>query len=203
MSVFRRLAAALILCCAGIVSAAEPLFPGLAEPETLSAKFRQEKTVSGFRNRLVITGRLSLEKSGNLAWRVETPLRYRCIIADGFLSQWDSESGSVTKLKLSEHPAVSAMIRMMKIFLAPGGSAEAGKYFTAVRREGREFDFAPRPGTPAGEAVKLVRILISADGNYVEKTTLFETNGDVTEIAFSDVRLNEKLSPETWDAGKP
>src|SRR3990172_184149 len=66
--------------------------------KTLKTNFTQEKEMAMFKEKLVIKGRIYLQKPNKVAWHVDKPLRYSILITDKFIRQWDEDTNQVQEL---------------------------------------------------------------------------------------------------------
>jgi len=66
--------------------------------KTLKTDFTQEKEMAMFKDKLVLKGRIYLEKPNKVAWHVDSPLRYSVLITDKLIRQWDEDTNQVQEM---------------------------------------------------------------------------------------------------------
>jgi outer membrane lipoprotein-sorting protein len=71
---------------------------------TLKTDFTQEKEMAMFKEKLVLTGRIYLQKPSKIAWHVDSPVRYSVLITDTLIRQWDEDTNKVQEISLAKNP---------------------------------------------------------------------------------------------------
>jgi len=56
--------------------------------KSLKTNFVQEKDLAIFQNRIIMKGRIYLQKPNRMAWHVDEPVKYSVVITDKSIRQW-------------------------------------------------------------------------------------------------------------------
>ena len=86
--------------------------------KTLKTDFTQEKEMAMFKEKLVIKGRIYLQKPNKVAWHVDKPLRYSVLITDKFIRQWDEDTNQVQELSLTKNPMFQNVIKQLTVWFS-------------------------------------------------------------------------------------
>lgn len=167
---------------------------------TLTADFIQEKKIASIRHTLTIRGELALDRSGRMAWRVNDPIRYVCIISGSKLTQWDAESGSVLTLDTAKNPSLKILASSMASYFSGDFDAMAGQ-FTITASDARKLRLTPLPDNMAGAFLRELEFETAPDYTHIVRVRITEKNGDTTAIQFLNTRLNQEIPSSTWRAG--
>jgi outer membrane lipoprotein-sorting protein len=215
-SVRRCAAAVRIAVCVGLARApfaaaaapaADPLRAalavwqeGLQQVSSIASDFVQEKRLALFRDPLAIRGRLYLSTDGRFAWETHAPVRYKLVVADGRIRQWDDETGRVQTISMRDNPAASAVHAQMSVWFSGRYEELADTYDIELGSERPvAFVFRPVAGTPAADYLQTVEVQLRPDGRYLDQVRIFERSGDQTTISFVNTALNPVLPDATWD----
>lgn len=183
------------------VPAANSFFREMGTVKTLSCTFIQEQFIAGLKNPIRLTGRYYMTNHGDLAWIVEQPIRFYCVIHQGKLTSWDSESGDKKSIDLKDHPAFSTMISMMKNFFA--GKILVEKDYRCQVRSKREITLQPLKHNPLSDNVTKVEITLSADRRNITEVRIFIRNGDRNIMRFQNAVLDKDIPESVWKNGVP
>ena len=172
---------------------------GLKNIDTLQAEFTQTKQIALLNHRIVITGELCMDKKdGRMAWHVASPIRYSCVITNQSLTQWDIDSNQQITLSVDRYPWLKVLSQNLKDWFS-GNFQDMSSGFTAEVAEGREMLMIPRPDNRIAEFIKSIRFYFAEDGSSVSRVIFTEVNGDTTEIAFANIKINQPIPPEKWN----
>ncbi len=173
---------------------------GLQQVSTISSDFTQEKRLALFRDPLAIQGRLFLSTDGRFAWETHSPVRYKLVVADGRIRQWDEESGRVQTISMRDNPAASTIHSQMSVWFSGRFEELADTYSVElIAEQPVVFRFRPILGTPAADYLQAVEVQLHPDGHYLNHVRIFERSGDQTFISFVHTVLNPDLPDATWD----
>jgi outer membrane lipoprotein-sorting protein len=168
--------------------------------KTLKTDFTQEKEMAMFKEKLVIKGRIYLQKPNKVAWHVDKPLRYSVLITDKFIRQWDEETNQVQELSLTKNPMFQNVIRQLTVwFSGEYGSLLETNDVRLVKRGPIVLEFSPRANNDARKVIKSITITFRDDETYLQQIRMQELSGDVTTITFTNTLLNAPLDSESFE----
>jgi len=124
----------LTVLMAGTSSAASTEAPGVselltrigekvAEFKTLKTDFVQEKNLAIFKRKIIMRGRIYLQKPNTIAWHVAKPVKYSVLITDTAIRQWDEDTDQVQEIPFSKNPVFKIVLNQLTTwFLGNYGS---------------------------------------------------------------------------------
>lgn len=198
--------AALAILAAFLAAAARAAAPDLAALKakaaakfaavrTLQADFTQTRVLRSMQGaKIVFTGRVALEKGGRLAWLVEKPVPYRCVISARELVQWDGET--VTTLDADRLPWLRLLYSSLTEWVA-ADLAELQKKFDLSPLGERTLKLVPREEFLKARTREM-ELTFAPDYGAVERVVIAEPSGDTLTLDFTRLRLNEPLDPALW-----
>jgi len=176
---------------------------GLQTVTSIASDFVQEKRLALFRDPLVIRGRLHLSTDGRFAWETHWPVRYKLVVADGCVRQWDEETGRVQTISMRDNPAAAAIHAQMSVWFSGRFEEVADAYAVELASASPVvFVFTPIAGSPAADYLQSVEVQLRPDGRYLDRVRILERSGDHTAISFFATVLNPDLPEATWDVRK-
>lgn len=167
---------------------------------TLSADFVQEKKIKFLRHTLVIRGTFHLDKAGRMAWRVNSPIQYCCVIEKDRLTQWDADSNKVLSIDTTRNQLLKSLVDSMGLYFS-GAFMKMSDSFDISFPEPRSLKMIPRKGNIAAEFVASMTVTLSEDLRHVREVRIEENNGDLTHIVFSGFSINQPQPEKVWQAG--
>lgn len=168
---------------------------------SVHANFKQIKKLKAFRMPLTITGELCMDRSGKFAWHVYTPVRYSCIIRDGKLMQWDADTGKTYTLSLQSNAGLRYLAQSLQNYFS-GNFIEMKKDFIPITWTKDQFlVMEPKKGIPASAFIKEIRFRFSKDFRSLEQVHIRETTGDLAEVYFTEMKLNQAIPEAKWLPG--
>ena len=163
----------------------------LSKTKALKSKFTQSKKIKVLKRPLKSSGRLVFERSTGVFWELQKPFKSTIIIDKEKLTAIDDD-GKKTIIKAEEKPMLYGFT---KIFLAifSGNTDELKEHFEIYyAKESDEWQIGLIPKSSGLQKV-LSKILLTDTESTVNKITLWEENGDLTNIEFSNTQKLDKL----------
>jgi outer membrane lipoprotein-sorting protein len=168
--------------------------------KTLRTEFTQEKKMVMFKEKLIIKGRIFLEKPNKIAWHVDSPVRYSVLITDKFIRQWDEDTNKVQEISLARNPIFQNVLNQLSVwFSGEYGSLLDTNDVRIIKQNPLTIEFVPRENNISKKVVKNITITFRADQNYLQKLRIQEISGDVTTINFMNTILNTPLNSSDFE----
>ncbi len=207
----------IILANAGAVFAEKIKKQGVTQPEDLSAflnglgkkisdfktlktDFTQEKEMALFKEKLVLKGRIYIQKPDRLAWHVDIPLRYSVLITDTLIRQWDEDANQVQEISLAANPIFQNMIKQLTVwFSGEYGTLLEDNAMYVVKRDPLVIEFTPRVSSLSRKVVKNITVTFRDDQTYLQQIRIRELSGDVTTLYFKNTRMDVPLDKSSFE----
>jgi outer membrane lipoprotein carrier protein len=184
-------------------SVLEKIETKMASVRTLTADFVQIKHLAMFENPVEITGTIHMKKPDKLAWQVESPIAYALIMDGKAIIKKDGETGETSRISTKDNPVMDTAVRQINLWFSGEYTALEQSYRVDVQSENPVIVvFEPKENNPAGRMLDEIMVRFREDETYISMIRILETNGDKTEIRFSDIRINRKIPEAIWNPGK-
>jgi outer membrane lipoprotein-sorting protein len=168
--------------------------------KTLKTDFVQEKEMAMFKDKLVLRGRIYLEKPNKVAWHVDSPLRYSVLITDKLIRQWDEDTNQVQEISLTKNPIFQNVLNQLTVWFSGDYSKliEVNKV-RIVKQDPLVLEFIPLEKNIARKVIKSITITFREDRKYLQQIRIEELSGDVTTIHFTNTLLNAPLDSRNFE----
>ena len=184
-------------------SVLEKIETKMASVRTLTADFVQIKHLAMFETPVEITGTIHMKKPDKLAWQVESPIAYSLVMDGKGVTKKDGETGETSRISIKDNPVMDTAVRQINLWFSGEYTALEQSYRVDVQSENPVIVvFQPGEDNPAGRMLDEIMVRFRADETYISMIRILETNGDKTEIRFSDIRINQKIPEAIWNPGK-
>jgi len=168
--------------------------------KTLKTDFTQEKEMAMFKEKIVLTGRIYLQKPNKIAWHVDKPLRYSVLITDKLIRQWDEDTNQVQEISLTKNPIFQNVLNQLTVwFSGEYGSLLETNDVRLVQRDPLVIEFTPRDNNIARKVIKHITITFREDQTYLKQIRIQELSGDVTTIVFTNTLMNAPLDSASFE----
>ena len=168
--------------------------------KTIQASFIQEKNLALFNQKIILKGKIFIQKPGLLSWRVITPLRYSMVINGNTISQWDEDTNQVQQVSLAKNPSFQVAIQQMQNWFCGAYKSMQGDYkITLTTALPITLQFIPLENAVSGNFIKRVVVLFQNDGLYIKEITIEEKNGDTTLLKFIGVKVDQPIAAKAWE----
>jgi len=167
---------------------------------TLKTDFTQEKEMAMFKEKLILKGRIYIQKPNKLAWHVDSPLRYSVLITDRLIRQWDEDTDQVQEVSLAKNPIFQNVLKQLTVwFSGEYGTLLEDNTVRLVNRDPLQIEFTPRNTNMSRKIIKNITIIFREDQAYLKQIRIQELSGDVTTIYFSNTQLNVPLDNSSFE----
>lgn len=171
--------------------------------KTIQTDFIQEKTLSLFKEKIILKGKVFIQKPNLLSWRVFSPMRYSMVIRGATISQWDEDTNQVQRITLTQNPAFKLAIEQMQNWFYGSYKSMLNDYRITARGENPlTLEFVPKETSPAQNFISRILVTFQKDAHYLSQINIEEKSGDTTLLKFVNAKLNKPISPGAWEAKK-
>jgi outer membrane lipoprotein carrier protein len=168
--------------------------------KTLKTDFVQEKKMAMFKEKMVMKGRIYLQKPNKIAWHVDSPIRYSVLITDKLIRQWDADTDKVQEISLAKNPIFQNVLNQMNVWFSGNyGSMLDTNTVTVLKADPLVIEFLPKEGNVAKKIIRNITITFRADQKYLQQIRILENSGDVTTIRFTNTKLNPPVSSSDFE----
>jgi len=168
--------------------------------KTLKTEFTQEKKMAMFKEKLVLKGRIYLQKPNRVAWHVDAPLRYSVLITDKVIRQWDEETNQVQEISLAKNPIFQNVLGQLTVwFSGEYGSLLDVNHVRVVKKDPLVIEFAPKASNISSKVIKTITITFREDQKYLQQIRIQELSGDVTTLHFLNTIMNAPLDSRSFE----
>lgn len=168
--------------------------------KTLKTEFTQEKKMVMFKEKLVMKGRIYLEKPNKIAWHVDSPVRYSVLITDKLIRQWDEDTNKVQEISLAKNPIFQNVLNQLTVwFSGEYGSLLDTNDVRVIKRDPLVIEFIPRDNNVSKKVIKSIAITFRDDQKYLQQLRIQEVSGDVTTINFINTIMNTPLNSNSFE----
>lgn len=162
---------------------------------SLKTDFTQEKDLAVFRNKIIIKGRIFLQKPGTVAWHVDEPLKYSVLITDKLIRQWDEDADQVQEIPLSKNPMFRVVIDQLTAWFSGRYVQLLADYTVSAKKtHPLELEFIPRESGNMKKIIKAITVTFREDRKYLQKVQFDEVSGDSTTIIFKNTIFNAPIN---------
>lgn len=159
--------------------------------QNLKTDFIQEKNLAVFKNKIIMKGKIYLQKPNKIAWHVDTPLKYSVIITDKSIRQWDEDTNQVQEIVLSNNPVFQNLLNQLTVWFSGDYTSLLKDYGVHVQQKSPAvFEFIPKENNAAGRIIKGITISFREDERYLKQIKILEAGGDSTIIIFKGTVFN-------------
>lgn len=168
--------------------------------KSVQTDFIQEKNLALFKQKLILKGRICIQKPGLLAWRVFSPMRYCLVITPTSISQWDQDSNQVQSVSLAKNPSFQVAIQQMQNWFSGSYKSMQGDYdISLLSRKPLKLEFTPRATSLAANFIQSVTMSFQDDLYYLSEINIQEKGKDTTLLKFINPVLNQEISALAWE----
>jgi outer membrane lipoprotein-sorting protein len=177
------------VCAGTLVSQIETL---VSAAPTVRGKFTQSKTLSGVSKKLNSEGFFIVDKSKGIVWITEKPI-YQTLKVSNSGIRIGNKSSVLMNLDARSEPSVKYINELvLAIFSGDMSSLERLFNFSGeVTAKGWNLEL-----TPKNTVSTLFKKITIVGSSTINRISFISKDGDLTEVIFSDVRLDPVLSKD-------
>lgn len=166
----------------------------LSDFKNLKTDFIEEKYLAIFKKKIVLQGRIYLQKPDKIAWHVDKPVRYSVLITDKSIRQWDEDTGKVQEIALSGNPVFKMVLGQMTAWFSGSYGTLEGDYNIKIkRRNPAVIEFTPKENNFAKKVISSVTVRFREDERYLRQIAIKEISGDSTIITFEKTVIDTPI----------
>jgi outer membrane lipoprotein-sorting protein len=172
----------------------------VADFRTLKTDFVQTKEMALFKDKLVLKGRIYLQKPNQIAWHVDAPLRYAVLITDKLIRQWDEDTDQVQEISLEKNPIFQTVLNQLTVwFSGEYGALLNSNDVRVVQQAPLVLEFTPKENNISKKVIRAITITFRDDQKYLQQIRIQEQSGDVTTLQFKNTQLNAPLDRDSFE----
>lgn len=167
---------------------------------TLKTDFVQEKELALFQDKLVLKGRIYLQKPNKIAWHVDQPVRYSVLITEKLIRQWDAETNKVQEVSLAKNPVFQSVLGQLTIWFSGEYAALLKDYdVRVVGNKPVTVECFPKDTSITRKIIRNITLVFREDQTYLQQIRILEQTGDATTINFLNTVLNAPLDSGNFE----
>jgi len=168
--------------------------------QTIQTDFIQEKNLALFKQKIILQGKVFIQKPGLLSWRVFTPMRYSMVINGKTISQWDEDTNQVQQVSLANNPSFQvAIVQMQNWFCGAFRSMQNDYQIVLIKAHPVTLELIPLENAIPHNFIKRVVVLFEDDERYLKEIDIEERNGDSTALKFVGAKINQAIEAKAWN----
>lgn len=168
--------------------------------KSLKTDFVQEKNLAMFQKKIVLRGRIYMQKPNKLAWHVDKPVKYSVVITDKSIRQWDEDTNQVQEISLSKNPVFKNVVNQLSVwFSGEYGALMDDNSISVLQKHPLVIEFVPNEKNMARKMIKSITITFRDDEKYLKKIKIHEMSGDTTTLDFSNTLLDVPLESSFFE----
>jgi len=178
----------------------EDLERTMSGTKTVQTDFVQEKNLALFNQKIILKGKVFIQKPRLFSWRVMSPMRYSMVMKGDTISQWDEDTNQVQQVSLANNPSFQlAVEQMQKWFYGTFKSMLDEYQITLITEHPITLEFVPLVNSASRNFIKRATIFFQNDEHYIKEVRIEEKDGDSTFLVFINAQLNQPISPSAWE----
>jgi outer membrane lipoprotein-sorting protein len=176
----------------------------MAKADTVFSRFVQERHLSLFNEPLRSEGYLCFQKPGHIRWEITSPYK-SILVSDGTgVAQFEWVDEKWKKLDLGLAGALQNVVAQIAGVMEGRYANDRRGYAATVTNsaEGPVITLVPQNETMR-KMMASIEVHLAADLKATRRVVLRETDGDYTDIRFSEQVVGLALPPKTFDRNAP
>ena len=168
--------------------------------KTIQTDFLQEKNLALFNQKIILKGKVFIQKPRLLSWRVLSPMRYSMVMSGDTISQWDEDTDKVQRVSLANNPSFQLAVEQMEKWFYGTFKSMLGDYkITLITEHPIALEFVPLENSLSRNFIKSATIFFQDDERYIKEVRIEEKDGDSTSLVFVNAQLNQPILLNAWE----
>jgi len=168
--------------------------------KSLKTDFIQEKELAIFKNKIILKGRIYLQKPDRLAWHVDKPVKYSVVITDKSIRQWDEDTNQVQEIVLAKNPVLKNVLNQLTVWFSGNYSPLLeDNNVQVLQKSPLILEFTPKETNIVKKVIKNITITFREDEKYLKQIKIQENSRDVTTIIFINTILNAPVDSASFE----
>lgn len=168
--------------------------------KSLKTDFIQEKELAIFKNKIILKGRIYLQKPDRLAWHVDKPVKYSVVITDKSIRQWDEDTNQVQEIVLAKNPVLKNVLNQLTVWFSGNYSPLLeDNNVQVLQKSPLILEFTPKETNIVKKVIKNITITFREDEKYLKQIKIQENSRDVTTIIFLNTELNAPVDSASFE----
>lgn len=167
----------------------------LAGMESIKGDIKQEKAFAFLTDKLISTGIFIYQKESKLRWEFTEPIEYIILINENSMRL--KEEGEEKKYK-----GMNQILRQVKEIILgciDGSIMSNSNYKTEFSSDGTNIRIQLQPKAKnLKEFIQQIDVQFEKKGSTLKKVTLTDPSGDMTDIFFSNVEINQTIDESVF-----
>ena len=162
-----------------VVAVLDDLEKTMSGTKTIQTDFIQEKNLALFNQKIILKGKVFIQKPRLLSWRVLSPMRYSMVMSGDTISQWDEDTDKVQRVSLANNPSFQLAVEQMeKWFYGTFKSMQGDYKITLITEHPIALEFVPLESSLSRNFIKRATIFFQEDERYIKEVRIEERDGD-------------------------
>ena len=185
----------LTLVLAGWGDSWDAIKKGAANITSVRAEFVQTKRMEILSKPLVSKGKLYYQAPASLRWEYSSPLWSVLLMHDGSIRRYVRRGDAVVEDSAARLQSMKVVVREIALWMK--GDFDANPAFRAELKAGRTILLTPKEKAMA-DIIRKIELKLADTPGVIRSVTIYESEKSSTLIAFTGVKLNEKIPDEVF-----
>ncbi len=170
----------------------------VAEIQTISSEFRQERRLSMLKEPAISKGRFAYEKPDKLRWEFTEPEPSGFIVNGNTGKQWKGKETNGQTVDVKKNPVMRLIFEQIMAWTKADFTSIEERYVVTVGREKPvALNLVPR-SSKERKYVDRITVSFDKETGYVNAVAIIEKGGDSTNIRFLNMTVNSPLEKDLF-----
>ena len=127
-------------------------------------------------------------------------MRYAIRVFGDEVRQWDEDTNKVNVIHVGNDPTFKAISEQLQSWFTGNYKELEGSYDVyLVAEKPLTLRFGPKPGAMMAKVLSWIQVTFGPDEKNIDRMRVRESGGDVTDMVFTNTRLNQPVPKTTWE----